>query len=247
MLEGGRHRWAVAVLVAAGVWLAPAVSNAQNENKGGGPPLKPFATLKLYEVQEGTDLRGRDDSPALRVANAALVGSATGAICAATAMPPAPAQEPCAFDTVAESRVPLHKGYGPIDGTFQLLWDAMPDQHLLSDLVMVADGRVQGTLDLRPLLFHNEPFATMEGKWKSRQLDARGTFTGTFFVPFPDPTGTCPTGFAYGDRPGGAGLVCLAPTEFSLGNPVTKVVATFLKTGRSNDRDKADDDWEIRD
>jgi hypothetical protein len=239
ILEGGRNRWPVVALVAPGLWLAPAVSQAQNRRGGGEPTL--FATLRLYEVQEGTDLRVRGQAAVLRLANATLVGTATGDICDATAMPGVPAQDPCAFDTTAISRVPLDRGKGDLDGDFQLLFDSIPDQQLLSDLVLVAKGGVEGTIDLTPLLSDNpQPFATMEGKWKSKKLGVKGTFSGTFFVPFPVPTGTCATGWAYVDRPGGTGLVCLELNEKSLGNPVTKVIATFLKTGNMGAHDKDD-------
>jgi hypothetical protein len=244
IFEGRRNRWAVVALVAPGLWLAPAISQAENRRGGGEPTL--FATLKLYEVQEGTDFRVRGQAPVLRLANATLVGTATGEICDATAMPGVPAQDPCAFDTTALSRVPLAPGdeQGDLDGDFQLLFDAFPQQQLLSDLVLVAKGEVEGTIDLRPLLdpTNPQPIAFMEGRWMSKKLGVKGTFTGTFFVPFPDPTGTCATGYAYIDRPGGTGLVCLEPNETSLGNPVTKVIATFLKTGKmdAHDKDKHD-------
>jgi len=239
MLEGGRNRWAVVTLVAAGLWLAPAVSQAENR-RGGDKPTE-FAKLKLYEVQEGTDLRARGNAPVLRLANATLVGTATGDICAATATPNTPPQDPCAFDTTAISRVPLDRGKGDLDGDFQLFVDSMPDQQLLSDLVVVAKGGVEGTIDLTPLLFEGRPIATMEGKWKSRKLGVKGTFTGTFFVPFPDPTGTCSTEFAYAHPSVANAILCLEPNEMSLGNPVTKVLATFMKTGKMSQQEKDDD------
>lgn len=242
MLEGGRNGWAVVALVAPGLWLAPAVSQAQNRRGGGEPTL--FATLKLYEVQEGTDLRARGNAPVLRLANATLVGTATGAICAATATPDTPPQDPCAFDTTAISRVPLDRGYGDLEGDFQLLFDSMLDQQLLSDLVLVAKGDVEGTIDLRPLLFHNQPIATAEGKWKSRELGVKGTFTGTFFVPFPDPTGACSTDYTYVDPSDPSKFQCLEPSEFSLGVPATKVIATFMETGRMSRQEMDDDDRE---
>ena len=243
-----RLRWALVVAVVSGLWLAPATSRAQNRRSQ--PTL--FATLTLYEVQEGTDLEGQN--PVLRMANAALVGKATGPICAATAMPPAPAQDPCNFDTLAVSNVPLDKGVGELKGDFELLFDSMMNPgHLLSDLVLVAKGTVNAKLDLTPLLNQTGAVAFIrDGKWKSRTLGVKGTVTGTFFVPSftvpadptqPDP---CPeTHFAYVDPNGG--FQCLATTEFSLDRPVTKVVATFMKTGTiggdgDGDRDKDDAD-----
>jgi hypothetical protein len=229
-----RFRWALVVAVVPALWLAPAVSRAQGKQGGNAEPT-PFATLKLYEVQEGTDLRGaKPEDPVLRLANAALVGTASGGLCTA-------GQDPCAFDTLAKSIIPLHIGVGPLSGAFQVLFDTkLNPGHLLSDLVLVAKGSVQGTLDLRPLLTRTAPMALMKGRWKSKALDARGTLTGTFLVPFPDPTKQCATGFAYLDP--SAGLQCLSATEMSLGRPVTKVVATFVKTGTFGPADKDDDD-----
>lgn len=242
--EGGRSRWALVALVVPGLWLSPAVSQAQNQaRRGGGGDPTLYASLKLYEVQEATDLRERGNAAVLRLANATLVGTASGAICDATATPETPPQDPCAFDATAISQVPLDKGYGDLDGDFQLLFDAFPDQQLLSDLVLVADGGVEGTIDLRPILFDNRPIATMEGKWKSRTLGVRGTFTGTFFVPVPDPTGGCGTGYVYVDDTSGSPVLqCLEQNEMSLGNPVTKVIATFMKTGAMGRQDRDDDD-----
>jgi len=229
-----RLRWAVVAVALVGLGRAPSVFAGGGHGGGGGNPPKPFATLKLYEVQEGTDLKGPNDNPWLRLANASLVGTASGGLCTA-------GQDPCAFDTRAESNVPLAKGVGELQGDFQVLFDTMLNPgHLLSDLLLVATGSVKGTIDLRPLLNGTQPLAFMSGKWESRQLDARGTFKGTFSVPFPDPTKTCPTGFAYLDADTG-GLECLAATETSLGRPVTRLVATFLKT-RSFGPGNGDDD-----
>jgi hypothetical protein len=233
-----RFRWALAVAVVPALWLAPGVSHAQGR-PGGDPEPTPFATLKLYEVQEATDLRdARSEDPELRLANAALVGTASGRLCTA-------GQDPCAFDTLAKSRVPLKIGVGPLTGDFQVLFDTMMNPgRLLSDLVLVAKGSVQGTLDLRPILTRTAPMALISGRWKSKALGARGTFSGTFLVPFPDPTRQCATRFAYLDPT--AGLQCLEPFEMSIGRPVTKLVATFLQTGTFGPGDKGDDDEDGR-
>jgi hypothetical protein len=236
--DGRRFRWALVVAVVPGLWLAPAVSRAEDEREGGDQQPTQFATLKLYEVQEATDLSSaRPQDPVLRLANAALVGTASGGLCTA-------GQDPCAFDTLAKSSVPLHTGVGPLNGDWQVMLDdelIHPDGNpLLSDLVLVAKGSVTGTLDLRPLLTQEAPMALMKGRWKSKALDVRGTFSGTFLVPFTDPTKQCATGFAYLDP--SAGLQCLNATEMSLGRPLTKVVATFLKTGTFGRGDRDDDD-----
>jgi hypothetical protein len=232
-----RFRWALVIAVVPALWLAPAVSGAQDRRVGDSGPT-PFATLKLYEVQEATDLRSMSpEDRVLRLANAALVGTASGSLlCTA-------GQDPCAFDTLAKSAVPLHLGVGALTGDWQVMFDdelIHPDGNpLLSDLVLVAKGSVTGTLDLRPLLTGKAPMALMKGQWKSKALDVRGTFSGTFLVPFADPTKQCATGFAYFDP--SAGLQCVNTNETSLGRPLTKVVATFLKTGTFGPGDKDDD------
>ena len=223
-------RWVLAVAVGLGLGLAPAASRAA----GRGDDPVPFATVKAYEVQESTDLKGNPQDPALRLANAAIVGKASGGLCTA-------GQDPCAFDTLAISKVPLQLGVGPLNGDFQVMFDTMMNPgHLLSDLVLIAKGSVHGTLDLRPLLNRTAPMALMSGRWGSRTLDARGTFSGRFLVPFPQPTRQCATGFAYLDPV--AGLQCLEDSEMSLGHPVTKVVATFIKTGPFRPGDDDEDD-----
>jgi hypothetical protein len=227
-------RGAVVAMVACGLWLAPVASQAKDKRKG--DPT--FATLQLYEVLEGTDLKG--NPPALRLANAALVGKSSGGVCTA-------GQDPCDFNTLATSHVPFDTGVGPIKGDFQVLFDTLLNPgHLLSDLVVKATGSIDGTLDLRPLLSGTQPLAFMNGKWKSKDIGVRGTFTGTFFVPtttIPEDAGgsdLCPeTHFAYFDDSGNH--LCLTITEFSLGRPVTKVLATFVKTGAIGPGDKDDD------
>ncbi len=234
--DGGRVRWAFVAAVVPGLWLGPAVARSADRHGDSTP----FATLQLYEVQEATDLKG-GMPPALRLANATLVGKASGGVCTA-------GQDPCDFDTEATSSVPFNKGVGPIKGDFEVLFDTnMNPGHLLSDLVLKAKGHINGTLDLRDLLNGTQPLAFMSGKWSSRDVGARGTFTGTFFIPTStvptDPAGVdpCPeTHFAYVDPSNG--LECLLTTEFSVGRPITKVVATFLKTGDIDPNDHDDDD-----
>jgi hypothetical protein len=228
----------LAVAVACGLGLAPAASRAQ----GAGSDPAPFATVKAYEVQEATDLKGDPQDPALRLANAAIVGQASGrGLCTA-------GQDPCAFNTVAVSKVPFKIGVGPLSGDFQVMFDTMMNPgHLLSDLVLVADGSVRGQLDLRPLLNRTAPWALMKGRWKSKKLDARGTFSGVFLVPFLDQTKQCATGFGYlrpdPDDPSNPPVFeCLESTEISLGRPVTKLLAKFNKTGPFQPGDDDDDD-----
>lgn len=111
---------------------------------------------------------------------------------------------------------------------------------MLSDLILVATGTLEGTLDLRPVIAGTAPIAPAAGRWRSQELGAQGSFKGAFLVPVPAPlapdwvTGQpldCSSdpnkNFVYVDpttyRPG-----CRADSDFSLGSPVTKFVADLM-------------------
>jgi hypothetical protein len=206
-----------------------------------------FATVVLWEVQEYLRLKqgGFRDNIMFRLANATLVGDATDGLC-----PPSPAGAepvPCAMDARARSAVNTETGVGPIAGNFNILVDTDPASPLLSDLVLFATGSLEGTLDLRPVVLAQQtggafggPVAPASGRWRSRNLDARGRFVGGFLIPVPAP---CDLGFAYVNLPVKLPGVdepqqlipldlappfqCLQHADFSLGSPVTKFVASL--------------------
>lgn len=193
-----------------------------------------LANVTLWEVQEYLRLKAgsHEDNIAFRLANATLVGDATDGLCAGTGV----AQ--CAMDARARSTVSLETGVGPISGAFNILVDSDPNSPLLSDLVLVATGTLSGTLDLRPVLLLKQglpggaPVAPAQGRWRSRELDVRGSFSGAFLVPVPaaalglhcspEPA----KDFMY-FNPAGPGTGCLTDADFSLGIPVTKFVGTL--------------------
>jgi len=243
-----RRRVSVRVLVAAVALLViglPGVAAAAEQF---------FAGVTLWEVQEYLRLKSgsHSDNLMFRLANATLVGDATAGLCAPVGV------ETCAMDARATSTVSLSTGTGPITGAFNILLDSNPNSPLLSDLVLVATGTLHGTLDLRLVSLFVEstntpgtpppaggPVAPAQGRWRSRELDARGSFIGGFLVPVPSAPfaafgGPCATGFAYlnfafSPVPGPVLPVdvapmfqCLEPSDFSLGSPVTKFVGSLF-------------------
>lgn len=87
-------------------------------------------------------------------------------------------------------------GTGPIRGEFQLL-TFMSDQVVegadpnLAQLVVTADGRLQGTLDLRLALdtVDPAPLAPVHGTWQLKKGGRPGWFSGTFLIPVSIPFG----------------------------------------------------------
>lgn len=199
---------------------------------------EPFATVTAWEIQEFLRLRTGDDDDSVtrRVANATLVGHATGGLCVLVG------QDPCAIDGRARSSVNLSTGLGPISGTFDVLFDMDTASPLLMDLVLAGTADLDGVLDLRPALLFNvnplasgaAPVAFASGTWKSKKLHARGTFMATFLIPIPDFLAACPAvGLAY-YNPLATPVVyeCLGPGDFSLGAPVVKVTADLTKKAK---------------
>jgi hypothetical protein len=139
-------------------------------------------------------------------------------------------------------------GTGPIQGTFDLLFDynfGAVDH--LSDLAVVASGTLAGTLDLRLALdpTHPQPIAPVSGKWKLTTVRGEhGQFQGAFFIPVDLTTLGLP-GLWYVQSPAGACVsktvvalsaeasACLLDsTEYVLGIPLTKVVLVLFSDGR---------------
>jgi hypothetical protein len=240
---------ALLAVVVGIVGLLSAVADAHDKKKPKPPPAeRPFANVTAWEVQEFLRLKqgGYRDNIVYRLANATLVGDASGGLC-----PPATpgiAPLPCGFDAKANSNVNTQQGTGPINGNFHVLVDSDPKSPLLSDLVLFARGTLNGTLDLRPVVLAQQtggvyggPVAPASGRWRSEDLDENGSFTGGFLIPVEYPG--CPRGFAYVNvpvlMPGedepqqliprelAEPFQCLADGDFSLGSPVTKFVAAL--------------------
>lgn len=170
---------ALAGLVAVAAFV-PAVAWAQ----------VPVARLTMYEVLEALQLK----KPTQRFASAALLGNRV--------VPLQPDPFFAAATNVgaeATSKVNINPGSrrfgtGPIQGDFQLLTLMDLDSNgepNLSDLVVVARGHLEGTLDLRPALIPDpatglpSPYAPVSGTWNLKH-DGRkpGSFAGAFLIPF---------------------------------------------------------------
>lgn len=245
---GPSTRTATALAAALLVAVLPALAAAQT----------PVARVVLYEVWETLDLRGVSvdlsnpdpESFRRRFAEAGLLGrqiEATPGTRFATAN---------LLAAEATSNVNIKAGspgfgLGPIRGDFQLL-RYVPldgnDLENLSDFVVTDEGRLSGTLDLRPALDPAMPLplAFVSGKWTLQgQGGGHRTFVGIFLIPFrlgpttfylipaaADPAqaalleGLCPQG---GMATLGGVLCPLSPAEHVLGFPLTKAVILLLE------------------
>lgn len=206
-MTAGVRSTAVALLAVALSWLAPAVASAE----------VPVARIVLYEVMESLELRQtrRDAVPfSKRIADAALLGTSVVPL-----SPGTPFAANQSITATATSRVildPTREGFGtgPITGAFDLVVSRDLDNNgrqNLSDLVVVASGSLQGTLDLRPALVEQQPFARVSGQWALGD-DSAGRFSGLFLIPFDYPG----LGLVYLDPPElqAAGSVCLSGKSY---------------------------------
>ena len=138
-------------------------------------------------------------------------------------------------------------GTGPIKGTFDLLTDFNGgDVDHLSDLAVVASGKLDGMLDLRPALDpkNPQPIAPVSGKWRLTTVgNQRGTFQGAFLIATdlsafslpgdwyiqPDNLqANCISNTMFPIAPGATACL-LDSTEYVLGIPLTKAVIFLVK------------------
>ncbi|HVR72577.1 MAG TPA: hypothetical protein VMT87_17210 [Vicinamibacteria bacterium] len=225
----------LSVLMAV-AWLAPPEAVAQ----------EPVASAVLYEVNEALRFVKRGERPrdrrrpdtaevARRVADASLLGREVNPVDTHPLF-----RKGSFIQADATSDVNLATGKGPIRGTMTLLTDIDPTRESLDTLVVDADLKLKGDLDLTTAL---QGYAGLSGEWSSvRPRGNRGTFAGLFLIPF----------LADGDERyfyldlGGEADPCAAPEfvtaggqtvpacplesfEFALGIPLTKAVVTFFE------------------
>jgi hypothetical protein len=250
-----------AVVAALAFGWSPAPASAQTS----------FAQVSAWEVQEFLKLRFRGRHPdarqiVSRVADASLVGTATGSICEA-----AGTTSPCVIGVRADSHVSFRTFRGPFSGELTVLIEN-PTNPLPDSILSVATMHLRGTLDFCPDPFQvipapegspldvvcevALPFGLVEGTWRSRDLDARGTLTGLFQFPVPAagvgvPPPVCDvatsqvtfqgpvedtlSGHVYVD-PAGVPR-CLSVHEFSLGLPLVLFTADLTQTSGYRGRD----------
>ncbi len=214
----------------------------------------PVAQVTMYEVLEALQFKKpievENSTPqafARRFAEAALLGNRVVSfgdpIFGASSFIGAEATSTVNIDPLS-SRF----GTGPIRGSFDLLTDFNGGavEHL-SDLAVVARGRIDGTLDLRPALIPDRktgkptPIAPVSGQWRLSTAQG-GQFQGAFLIAAevfgpgggnwyvqPDALNAgCVSGPAI-PVGGGVSLCQLDPTEFVLGIPLTKAVLFLFR------------------
>lgn len=218
---------------------------------------QPVARVTAYEVLEALKFKGpiRHSDPqafSLRFAEAGLLGDQVVPLQKDPLFAAATHIEAGATSNVNINPKSRKFGTGPIQGEFDLLslqdLDGNGDPNL-SDLVVIANGRLQGTLDLRPALIPNpntgmvSPLALVSGTWNLKR-DGRkpGPFSGVFLIPFdagalglpgnwylnpseleiPGLPSICRSGVKV-DTPFGS-FCQLSPEEYVLGFPLTKAI-----------------------
>jgi hypothetical protein len=166
------------------VTLVPASASAQ----GSG------TRVVLYEVWEALELRGpikNADPEAFRrrFADAGLLGTAPEGASADSVFGHADAVVAEATSNVDINPRSRQAGTGPIRGEFQLLRFMNPNRPddvapNLAELVVIAEGRLQGTLDLRPAIGGVAPIAPVSGTWQLKGENGRqNRFDGLFLIP----------------------------------------------------------------
>lgn len=221
-----------------------------------GPALAqaPVAQVTMYEVLEALQFKkpiGHTTPQAFarRFAEASLLGNSVRSfgdpVFAAASYIGAEATSKVNINPASRSF-----GIGPIRGEFDLLADYNGgDVDHLSDLAVVASGKIEGTLDLRPALDPKDPkpIAPVSGNWKLTTVHGeRGQYQGAFLIAVDgltlglgggdwylqpdDLNASCVSGVSFPAGPG-VSLCQLAPTEYVLGIPLTKLVLFLFRGG----------------
>jgi hypothetical protein len=191
----------------------------------------------LYEVTEKMKIKKRDPA---RVARAALMGY----------LDPDPLLCPewlvrdlqparCAIAVDASDNIDLNTGQGPVHAKFSILLPG--DNPVDGPELVIAEGFLQGTIDLSPVLIGVKgvsiPLGTITAEWSARGrrggplagLRAEGRLTGTFRLPFLDPL----RGAAYMlnpvTYPAEGSAESVKPEELSLGVPTVRLELTFVE------------------
>ena len=228
--------------VMAAIAFVPAVAWAQ---------ATPVAQVTMYEVLEALQFKKpiKDTDPqafARRFADAALLGNSVVSfgdpVFGAASYIGAEAQSKVNVNPASRDF-----GTGPIRGTFDLLTDFNGgDVDHLSDLAVVASGKIDGTLDLRPALdpTNPQPIAPVSGKWKLTTVPGeRGQFQGAFLIAADLTAMGMPGDWYVQPKELNAGCVSgnsvdfglpvtfcrLDQTEYVLGIPLTKAVLFLVR------------------
>ena len=231
-----RWSWLILPFLLLAVW--PGVAAAQSGVAAGTNAL-------LYEVTENLKL-----NPLLHgrgISTAALMGTANAltSIC--------PAASPCGLTAMASRNINLATGTGPVTGTFSVVGE-LPgggSNPVDGPELVILRGTLHGTINLGPALLYGAtgglagaPIGTISGRWSAKGvaggpfagLQAHGTFTGTFrlpFVGFPlgclaDGNPSDCTSLAVSYFTDAGGRVDVQATELSLAEPTVRLEVQFV-------------------
>jgi hypothetical protein len=181
--------------------------------------------LKVHPKKDGKRGNGSSDpvSVARRLAKASLLGKEVHPL-----RPNDLFQEGAFIQAEANSNVNLNSGKGPLSGKFLLLTDTDPTRESLDTLMVTDNGPVKGELDLTTAM---QGYASMSGRWSTKDKTHEGTFQGLFLIPF-----RVGDQYYYADLglegPGSncgssSGICPLEDDEFALGIPLTKALILF--------------------
>ena len=234
--------WVILPFLLLALW--PGVAAAQDG-------IRPDANAVLYELTENLRARGFLTG-VRRSASSALMGSvsAVTAIC--------PGSTPCALTAMATDSLSLkpgpNLGKGPVEGEFDVVMQG--DNPIDGPELVVVRGTLSGKIDLsQAVLFAatngaaGAPIGTISGRWSARGVkggplagvNARGTFEGTFRLPFIADLSCLGDGDPSDCVPGYLGAAfTFVPAHFnelSLSVPTVRLELKFVETHNHHDDD----------
>ncbi len=211
-----RWSWLVLPFLLVAVW--PSIAAAD-------PVVPPGSNAVLYEVTETLKVKGLRSG-----STAALMGT----VDVGTAICPFSVGSPCTITAIASRRINLATATGPVTGTFSVVVEAPGGASNPADApeLEILRGNLHGTIDLSLALLGGVPLGTISGRWSAKgvkggpfaEVQAHGTFAGTFRLPF-DLGG----GPLYATPGFGPGAVPVDGLEHSLGEPTVRLEIEFVE------------------
>lgn len=224
-----RWSWLLLPFVLLALW--PGVAAAQLG-------VRSDANAVLYEVTENLKLKPLASGH--RQATAALMGTVNEgtAICPESIAYAASggAVTTCNLTAMASDNISLATGKGPVEGTFAVVIQG--DNPVDGPELVILKGTLEGKIDLSPAVLGGVPIGTIKGRWKAKGVEggplqgvrARGTFTGTFRLPF-----VIPPDFGTALYFGEMGPVPVQFNELSLAVPTVRLELNFVETHHHDD------------
>lgn len=198
------------------------------------PGLAAAQTAVLYEVTESMKLTNLQQA-IYRTAYATLFGTvAAGSSICPTWLVQALSQTQCTISVMAIDNVNLATGNGPVYGRFHILIPG--DNPVDGAELVIAEGSLHGRVDLSPAVLAQLPLGSIEGSWSAQglpsgplaSLSVRGTFTGTFRLPFISPQDPTKTPLYLMD-PTTQQVVPLHWTQYAVGVPTVMLEIKFVE------------------